>query len=749
MLGTTVSHYRIIEQIGSGGMGVVYRAEDFRLGREVALKFLPREICHDTEAVQRFYREARTASALNHPNICTIFDVGEAGGQHFIAMELLDGETLRERIARGPLELGQALRIAIEVADALDAAHSKQIIHRDIKPANIFLTRRGIAKVLDFGLAKLETVASDLTSKSNDLTRTGVWMGTISYMSPEQARGEEVDARTDLFSLGRVVYEMITGQSMLPQGATMAVLIDAVLNQRPSLPSSINRSIPSYVDDIVRKAVRKERADRFFSAAKMRDDLRAAAAAQPSSVDVAPSIAVLPFSDMSPQKDQDYFCEGIAEELINALTKVEGLRVVSRTSSFQFKGRNEDIRDIAEKLNVVCVLEGSVRKAGSKLRITAQLIQASNGFHLWSDRFDRDMEDIFAIQDEIASTIVETLRTKLDIQTPAAPVPPKLVKRYTDNVEAYNLYLQGRHFWNSRQESKVRRGIECFKRAVEIDGSYALAYSGLVEAIWFLAVYGYLRPGEAHAEIREYADKAIELDENLSEAHYARAMVKHFFDWDWTAARAAYARAIELNPRNAMAHSWYAYLCALFDEEQAIGLSAKAMELEPFAPYIAATAGYAAHMFRRYDIAQARLDRALELDPDYVLAIWMRALTGLFLSEGHGSIERLEKVVRNWGRVPLYLCCLGIAYGRTGRAAEARQLLAELEDLSKVRYVQPMVFGWIHAGLRDREETLLFLEQAYADRDILLLTVDAQVDFVRDDPRYQKILVEMKLPLSK
>jgi len=729
-------------------MGVVYRAEDLRLGRQVALKFLPRGISGDAEAIARFRREARAASALNHPHICTIYDVDDADGLQFIAMELLEGETLRERIARGPLELREAVQLAVQIADALDAAHAKQIVHRDIKPANIFLTRRGVAKLLDFGLAKLEAASADPAATIDNLTRAGTSMGTIAYMSPEQARGEDVDARTDLFSLGAVVYEMTTGKSMFPQSAPTAVVFDSILNRQPAAPSTVNSSVPPRIDEIVRKSTEKDRAQRYASAAQMRADLMAAGAANNAAPAATPSIAVLPFSDMSPQKDQDYFCEGIAEELLNALANVDGLRVVSRTSSFQFKGKNEDIRGIAEKLNVDCVLEGSVRKAGNKLRVTAQLIKASNGYHLWSDRFDRDMEDIFAIQDEIASTIVETLSSKLGLQARAGAAAPKLVQRYTGNVEAYNLYLQGRHFWSTRNERQLRKGIECFKRAIEIDASYALAYTGLVESLWFLAVYGLLRPQEAYSEVKVYADKAISLDDSLSEAHYAQGMVKHFFEWDWDGAGAAYMRAIELNPKSAAAFSWYSYLCGLVDPdpEKGLAISARAMELEPYSPYVLATAGFAAHMARQFEVARTRLDRALELDSEYVLANWMRSLPGLFLSEGAESVARLEKVVRTAGRVPLYLAFLGAAYGLTGRTEEAHQIAAELETSRKERFIQPMVLAWVYSGLRDRDATLRYLELALTERDPLLLTADPQFDFVRDDPRFHKIRIQMKLP---
>jgi serine/threonine protein kinase/tetratricopeptide (TPR) repeat protein len=744
MIGTTVSHYRIVERIGSGGMGVVYRAEDLRLRRPVALKFLPVDSSQNVDAIHRFQREARAASALNHSNICTIYDIDEANGQHFIVMELLEGETLRERIARGPIELSQAVHIAIQIADALDAAHSRQIVHRDIKPANIFLTERGIAKVLDFGLAKLENVAG-LATAENNLTQTGTSMGTVAYMSPEQARGEDVDGRTDLYSLGSVLYEMTTGKSLHPPGMTVAILFDAILNKQPSLPSSINRTLPTELDNVVRKALAKERRDRYPSAAIMRAELVAIAARRDSGSQSMPSVAVLPFSDMSPQKDQDYFCEGMAEELINALTKVDGLRIVSRTSSFQFKGRNEDIRGIAEKLNVDCVLEGSVRKAGNKVRITAQLVKASNGYHLWSDRFDREMEDIFAIQDEIAATITDVLRTKLGVKHAAAVAAPKPVRRYTDNVEAYNLYLQGRHFWGTRREPQVRRGIECFKRAVEIDSSYTLAYTGLVEAYWFLAVYGFMRAQDAHIEAKAFADKALELDPDLSETQYAVGILKHFFEWDWEGAQAAYSRSIELNPQNAVARNWYAYLCVRSNEEQALELCNKAVELEPFSPYVWATAGWVAHLARRHELAAKRLDRALELDPSHLLSLWMRALVGLFLSEAAESLERLKKVEEIAGHVPFYTSFLGIAYVATGQMEKAREVAEELEAIRRTHYFQATSLAWLYAALRDREQTVRYLEQAYIERDPVLVTIDSQIDFVLDDPRLQKILRHVKL----
>ena len=397
-------------------MGVVYRAEDTKLGRRVALKFLPKDAAKTPQAIERFRREARATSALNHPHICTIYDIDESDGQPFIAMELLEGETLRTSIARGTMDIGQAVQIAAQVADALEAAHRKGIIHRDIKPANIFITERGTGKVLDFGLAKLADIDVESSLTAGGLTGTGTSLGTVAYMSPEQARGENVDARTDLFSLGAVLYEMTTGRPMF-SGPTAAIIFEAILNKQPAPPSSIDSKIPAQLQNIIQKLVAKDRNARYATASQLRDDLLKLDLASAAAAGQTRSIAVLPFSDMSAQRDQEYFCEGMAEELINALTKVEGLQVASRTSSFQFKGKNEDIRGIGERLRVECVLEGSVRKSGNKLRITAQLIKVADGYHLWSDRFDRDMEDIFAIQDEIAATIVQTLRTNM-IRTP-------------------------------------------------------------------------------------------------------------------------------------------------------------------------------------------------------------------------------------------------------------------------------------------------------------------------------------------
>ncbi|MFQ6008621.1 MAG: protein kinase [Candidatus Zixiibacteriota bacterium] len=500
MIGKTISHYKVLEKLGAGGMGVVYKAEDTRLKRCVVLKFLPPELTRDEEAKERFVNEAQAASALDHPNICTIYEIDETkDGQMFIAMACYEGETLKSIIDNRRLMIEEAVGIAIQIAQGLAKAHEQGIVHRDIKPANIIVTKDGVVKILDFGLAKLTGVTQ--------LTKTGTTLGTVAYMSPEQAQGVTVDHRTDIWSLGVGLYQMVSGE--LPfRGEYEQAVIYSILNEEPEETSEI----PANLQQIVAKALAKEPDERYQQMDDMLTDLStlrkelesASTQVTVSKEKPAPAIAVLPFVNMSADPENEYFCDGMAEELIDAFTKLEGLRVVSRTSAFSFKGKELKIQKIGEELKVSHVLEGSVRKAGKRLRITAQLINVDDGYHLWSQKYDRELEDVFAIQDDIAETIVDTLKVKL---VGEKEVP--LIKRYTENVEAYQLYLKGRYFWNKRHQGELQQAMAFFNQTIEKEPTHALAYTGLADSFFIIGHYCYLPPKEAFLKAKAFAQKAL------------------------------------------------------------------------------------------------------------------------------------------------------------------------------------------------------------------------------------------------
>jgi serine/threonine-protein kinase len=724
MTGQTISHYTVLDKLGQGGMGVVYQARDTRLDRLVALKFLPPEKLADPDRKARFIREARAASALNHPNIITIYDIASEAGQDFILMEYVAGQTLSQLISGKGLPPKEAIKYALQIADALAAAHAKGIIHRDLKPGNLMVTEDGLVKVLDFGLAKLTE-----PSGPGESTATAV-VGTVAYMSPEQAEGIRVDARSDIFSFGAVLYEMLVGRRAF----------SGLLREEPAPLLDV----PPELDHIVTRCLCKNPNDRFQRAADLRQALEESARALDRPVSL-PSIAVLPFANLSADKENEYFSDGLAEDIIDALTKLPGLRVIARTSAFAFRGKEVDISEIGAKLKVATILEGSVRKAGNRIRVTAQLIKAADQSHLWSERYDRDMTDVFAIQDDISQAIVEKLRVRLAGDRP-------LVKRHTQNVEAYNLFLRGRHCVLRMTPEALAKGKEYLEQAIALDPDYALAYTGMAEYYWTSAFWGFRDPKQFLPKAKSAAMEAASRDDTLAEAHALSGILRGTVDFDWVGAEQEFRRALELNPASPIVRYWYGFffLRPMGRLDEALSEVRRAVELDPLSAIYNTCLAHLYYARGQYDLAIAQHRRAMDLDPGWYVPHWLLAIQYAHIGMFEEAIASAQKACELSGRNAPAVGILALAYGLAGRPSEARALLEELTTLRRTTYVPPFAMAAVYRSLGELDQALEWLEKGVEEHDLIVVTglrSDPRYIPLHGHPRYQALLRKMNLEL--
>jgi len=743
--GARLGRYTIGDLLGRGGMGAVYRATDSSLGRDVALKVLPPDVAGDPDRLERFRREARALAALNHPNIVTIYSVEQDGDTHFLTMELVSGRPLDAVIEGRAMPLDRVQTIARAVTDALSAAHERGIIHRDLKPANIVQNDSGVTKVLDFGLAKMrEAPGFPGASMTRLETQIGTIVGTPAYMSPEQIAGQDVDQRSDIFSLGVVLYEMVTGVRPFTGRSTLE-MASSVLHDAPAPVTVLRSTLPDELASVIGRCLEKSAGSRFASMADVRKALDGAGRLATQAPSAGPSVAVLPFKNLSADPDSEFFSDGLAEEVINALSQIDGLRVAARTSSFSFKNQSVEIGEIAAKLHVAHVLDGSVRRAGNRVRVTLQLVDARSGFQSWSERYDRDMADIFDVQDEIARAIADKLKVTL------AGTAQRLVKQATANVEAYELFLRGRALIQKRGKHVVP-GTECLKKAVELDPAFAAAWAGLADAFTVRGYWGTLPPGDSMPQALTAARRAVAMDPELADAQCALAAALMLWEHDYEGARRSFLRGLELNPNYTQGRCWYAlfllsYICG--ERAEAAAEARRAYAADPLSAYAATILALALANNGETDEALSYARLGTERDPDALVGHWTHGLVAHWHGNFEESIAAFARALEVSDRAAYPMVHMAVAYADSGRKAEAQALHDELIARRARSYVTYLSHAVTASAVGDMDAAIEFAQQACDHREPAMTLFAANfpnLKRLRDDPRFADVLRRLALP---